>query len=325
LADRIALTLRAGDWIAVKTAPEILATLDADGTLDGLPFMPEMLEFCGRGAQVLRPAEKSCVEMSFGDYAIREFRGNDVVLLDLPRCTGANHDGCQRGCVFFWKTAWLRPAEGRSVVDEGARAESMSFHSRLRTTNGTRYVCQSTEMVKATEPLTRVRILQKCLADVRSGSRGLVEMGRLVIRPIWRKATRWFAPAPLTGTLTRTPAGQLNLQPGEWVQIKSKEEIQRTLDTRGRNRGLVCDHGMCSFSGGRFRVRNRLDKMISEPTGEMRRVESTVILDGLSCLCWNVVGGCPRDDYMYWRELWLERVTPAGDGGVTATAEQVRQ
>ena len=61
--------------------------------------------------------------------------------------------------------------------------------------------------------------------------------------------------------------------------------------------------------------------MISEATGEMRRVGGTVILEGLNCLCWNVLGGCPRQDFMYWRELWLQR---AHDGSTTLPGESDR-
>ena len=64
---------------------------------------------------------------------------------------------------------------------------------------------------------------------------------------------------------------------------------------------------MCQFSGNTYRVQDRLDRMISEATGEMRKVEGTVILEGLNCLCWDALGGCPRGDFMYWREVWLER------------------
>jgi len=44
--------LRRGDLVEVKAPSEILQTLDADGTLDRLPFMPEMLGYCGRRFQV---------------------------------------------------------------------------------------------------------------------------------------------------------------------------------------------------------------------------------------------------------------------------------
>ena len=100
--------VKANEWVEVKGPLEIAQTLDADGTLDGVPFMPEMLEHCGKRYRVLRRAEKTCVELPGGVYAIREFTNNDVFLLDGLRCSGASHDGCQRGCMFFWKSAWLK-------------------------------------------------------------------------------------------------------------------------------------------------------------------------------------------------------------------------
>jgi len=132
-------------------------------------------------------------------------------------------------------------------------------------------------------------------------------MMRLILAPLWRKSTRRIPRRRLAGSLLRTPVGDLNLQPAEWVVIKPESEIAQTLDARGRNRGLVCDFGMSQYSGRKYKVQARLDRMISESTGEMRRVEGTVILEGLNCLCWNVLGGCPRQDFMYWREVWLER------------------
>ena len=56
--------LRAGDRVIVRSPEEILSTLDADGTLDGLPFMPEMLERCGKPFRVERRVEKTCVDVA---------------------------------------------------------------------------------------------------------------------------------------------------------------------------------------------------------------------------------------------------------------------
>ncbi len=50
-----ARNLRAGDWVEVKSADEILATLDAQGCYEALPFMPEMLQYCGRRFRVQAP------------------------------------------------------------------------------------------------------------------------------------------------------------------------------------------------------------------------------------------------------------------------------
>src|SRR5579859_3133398 len=97
--------LSAGDLVAVRTACEILKTLDQNGTLDGLPFMPEMLEFCGKRFRVLNRVVQATVDGAFlaghNESFVREFRNNDVVILKSARCSGAEHDGCQRGCSIF--------------------------------------------------------------------------------------------------------------------------------------------------------------------------------------------------------------------------------
>lgn len=306
---RADMHFRAGEWVEIKGPGEIADTLDGNGAVDGLPFMPEMLAFCGRRFRILRRAEKTCFEAAPGCYQIREFRENDVLLLDGVRCSGADHDGCQRACMIFWKEVWLRrvePLESQLTSMAPPKYEQLLSPLKTLSVHG-RYFCQSTELGNATKPLTRPRILMKCLKDIRSGNRGILEMARLVLRPLWRKVMQRFSHRELTGTLKRTPVGDLKLQPRDWVEIRSEAEIVQTLNERGCNRGMLCDLGMTQHCGGRYQVRNRLDRMISEPSGEMRQVESTVILDGLHCLCWNVVGGCPRADFMYWREVWLKR------------------
>jgi hypothetical protein len=46
--------------VEVRPAAEILETLDHDGRLDGVPFMPEMLRYVGRRFRVSRRVEKIC-------------------------------------------------------------------------------------------------------------------------------------------------------------------------------------------------------------------------------------------------------------------------
>jgi len=54
------MTLCAGDWVQVRSKEEILATLDGNGRLDGLPLMPQMLKWCGQRFQVYKRAHKTC-------------------------------------------------------------------------------------------------------------------------------------------------------------------------------------------------------------------------------------------------------------------------
>ena len=53
---QVDVKLKAGDWVEVKSSLEIAETLSSEGTLDGLPFMPEMLVFCS-----------DCADLSRGD------------------------------------------------------------------------------------------------------------------------------------------------------------------------------------------------------------------------------------------------------------------
>ena len=54
LRNRRPHTFRRGEWAEVLSLDEIQATLDAEGQLDGLPFMPEMVKYCGRKFRVSR-------------------------------------------------------------------------------------------------------------------------------------------------------------------------------------------------------------------------------------------------------------------------------
>ena len=85
--------LRRGDFVE-EDADEIVQTLNAEGSSDHLPFMPEILEFCGRRFRVSRRAWTLCFS---GPGSSREFRNDNVVTLDDVRCSGAAHDGCQKG------------------------------------------------------------------------------------------------------------------------------------------------------------------------------------------------------------------------------------
>lgn len=60
--------------------------------------------------------------------------------------------------------------------------------------------------------------------------------------------------------------------------------------------------------GRRYRVKGRLDRLISDGTGEMRKLKNTVLLEGVTCRCSYLgfgVGGCSRCEFV--REIWLRR------------------
>jgi hypothetical protein len=110
-----------------------------------------------------------------------------------------------------------------------------------------------------------------------------------------------------------TPAAQalpaveesLGLKPGDWVEVKSESEIRRTLDADGRYKGLLWMDNMSRFCGRRLRVHKRLERMMLESDGRMRKLKNTVLLEGALCAD---LYGCDRSCFHFWREAWLKKV-----------------
>src|SRR5690606_10747257 len=101
------MELRVGDLVEVRSQEEILATLDERGELENLPFMPEMLRYCGQRLTVHKVAHKLCDTISRSGMR----RMERAVHLTGARCDGSAHGGCQTACSLYWKEAWLRKVE----------------------------------------------------------------------------------------------------------------------------------------------------------------------------------------------------------------------
>ena len=300
---------RPGTTVEVRSAAEILRTLDDRGMLRGLPFMPEMLAYCGKQFRIFRRIEKTCAESADSPRRMRAFDGEPVVLLEGVRCDASGHDGCDRACAIFWHTAWLAEAGEPTAAPGPPAASAAQFVTR---TAAGAYVCQSTELWRATQPLTRDRRIRVAWQDVRLRTYPLTSMVRSVLVPVWLSLmARLGFDGQVRGTLTKTPQADLGLQPGDFVRVKAKEEIFATLDRGGANRGLEFGPLMYPFCGRVYKVRQRVERIILETTGEMREVRSTVILESATCDGRVFFGGCPRDEFHFWREAWLTRVEPS--------------
>jgi hypothetical protein len=315
---RTSSRLRAGDLVTVRTSREILKTLDANGTLDNLPFMPEMLEFCGKRFRVLNRVVQATIDGAFlvdhTESCVREFRNNDVVILQGVRCAGAEHAGCQRGCAIFWKEAWLEKIDDSDHDCIPNRDSLSAVSDELRCTLKTRtvpgkYFCQSSEFPRATLHLSAMQRFKKCFSAVAAGNISAWGMVKRILVWTWWKTHNKLIGQHARGTKEKTPTEVLGLQPGEMVEVKSLQEIVSTLNKTGHNRGLHFSADQRPFCGGRFRVRSRADNFIAEGTGEMKHFRNTVILEDVLCdsACF-AFGGCYRADLLYWREVWLKRV-----------------
>jgi hypothetical protein len=339
LSKDLSLGLRAGEWVIVRSKEEILATLDADCRLDGLPFQPEMFAHCGQRMQVYKAAHKTC-DSSPNHSGGR--RMHDTVHLEGGRCNGALHDGCEADCVFFWKEAWLKRPEGEArKVPSAAAPRTEADVLRAVHTPGSdpadpTWVCQTTDVYQASEPLPWWDVRQY-VRDVASGNHSLWHMSRLLLLAGYRKIVAlgvgyrfWIAAynalqrlrggAPYPEIVGQIPAGQptpaqtLDLQPGEWVEVKSPREIAATITPAGVNRGMRHDPEMLKYCNKRYRVQKRVARLINEKNGKMTAMKTPCIqLENVFCRAEFTEKrlGCPRASNTYWREIWLKRVDDA--------------
>ena len=341
-ARRRTLNLKAGDWVEVRSREEILATLGEDSRLENLPFMPEMLQYCGQKLRVFKRADKTCDYIQ--GWSIRRMK--DAVHLEGVRCDGSGHGGCQAGCLIFWKEAWLRRADNSEVSVEslsprgsvsagsGGRCTVESILAASQATNQegeTLYSCQAMDVRKFTshmsfwDPRQYIRDLRS--GNLASGLAGdsrahrALDMALAVVRLLHAVLIGFFNEVQerrqrgrypfIEGMVAKTPVEILNLQPGELVEVRSKEEIMATLDKDQRNRGLWFDSEMLPYCGGIYRVLRRVHHIIDEKTGKMIDMKyPCIVLEGVVCQS-DFHRLCPRAIYPYWRENWLKRAVPA--------------
>lgn len=358
-------TLRSGDWVRVRSRDEILATLDEKGRLDGMPFMPEMLAFCGKTLKVYKRAHKTCDTVGTSG-GLRKLKR--TVHLVESRCDGSAHGACESACSLFWNETWLDPVtpgvstQARRTVSSPQHGPGCSMEQLSAATQrghdvekGPQYVCQATELLRATKPIAKWSVLD-WPEDYRSGNvdiptmlRGVLyrvsafavrrarELGRLLgfgdalAKPLMAcyDTVARLAPngIPFPRRIGMIPTGQPtphagigDLRPGSRVRVKPYREILATLNANNKTRGLYFDAEHVPYCDKEFSVRSLVNQIIDEQTGYMLHFKTpSIILQGMVC------GGtysdlrlfCPRAIYPYWRTIWLKPVeSPQPDTGL---------
>src|SRR5439155_7829027 len=104
------------------------------------------------------------------------------------------------------------------------------------------------------------------------------------------------------------------LSAGDWVKVRSKKEILKTLDAKGQLDGMAFMPEMFRYCGQTFQVYKRAHKTCDYSTPypfRTRRLEDTVHLntrcDG------QAHGDCHAGCLLYWKIQWLETANSGGE------------
>jgi hypothetical protein len=120
--------------------------------------------------------------------------------------------------------------------------------------------------------------------------------------------------ASLTGKPTRPTAppealAATNLQAGDVVRVRSRAEIEATLDHWRQLKGCsFMAAEMEQYCGTTRRVFKRVERFVDERDLRVKKARGIVFLEGVFCTGTADFGPCDRTCYLFWREEWLEKI-----------------
>ena len=218
---------RVGDEVQVANAEHILSTLDANCRFEGLPFMPQMVPFCGQKLIVTRWVNNVCYPVQGGaDY------GNltNSVLLNVSRCDGASFGGCQMACPLIWKTNWLWPNTNQAEVADDLNApeavQQLSDFATANAMNSDLASCQATQLHQITHKRNRLNIGQY-VDEVNLNRVSVTAMATSFCGGMLGRVTG--NSQSVVGTQKRTPISDLQLASGDTVIVKAESDILKLL------------------------------------------------------------------------------------------------
>jgi len=108
--------------------------------------------------------------------------------------------------------------------------------------------------------------------------------------------------APATSS---TPTG---LKAGDLVRVRSRDEIETTLDDQKELKGCTFTSEMWAYCGTTQRVLKPMERFLDERDYRIKRCKGIVLLEGVICQGTVFPKGCDRACFFFWREEWLEKL-----------------
>lgn len=139
--------------------------------------------------------------------------------------------------------------------------------------------------------------------------RSLAKPWNYVIKK-WLKrisAALFGKPSPPASAVEKAPAVPLAV--GDWVRVRSREEIESTLDRWHELRGCAFLENMWQYCGTTQRVLTPLQRFLDERDYKVKKCRGIVLLENIHCEGTPVFGRCDRRCYLFWREEWLEKIS----------------
>lgn len=100
-----------------------------------------------------------------------------------------------------------------------------------------------------------------------------------------------------------------SLAAGDRVRVRSREEIEATLDRWHELRGCAFLENMWQYCETTQHVLTPLHRFLDERDYKVKKCRGIVLLENIHCEGTPVFGRCDRRCYLFWREEWLEKIS----------------
>jgi hypothetical protein len=115
--------------------------------------------------------------------------------------------------------------------------------------------------------------------------------------------------AEKTATLPQTiESTMVPFQVGDRVRVRSKQEIEATLDRWHELKGCAMLPEMWQYCDTTQRVFKVMERFLDERDYKVKKTKGIILLENVMCSGTPVFGQCDRSCLFFWREEWLEKI-----------------
>jgi len=104
------------------------------------------------------------------------------------------------------------------------------------------------------------------------------------------------------------PVESDDLKPGDWVRVRSRQEIEATLDGWNKLKGCAFMQEMWPYCGTEQRIFKKVNQFLDERDYLIKKTRGIYLLEGVFCEGAKDFGPCDRSCFFFWRREWLEKI-----------------
>ena len=145
---------------------------------------------------------------------------------------------------------------------------------------------------------------------VRRLKRSLAKPWNYQVKPALKTSSKYLARwRSKSGAVTPSPSvSATTWQSGDLVRVRSKHEIEATLDSWKELKGCAFLEYMWQYCDTNQRVLQPMERFLDERDYRVKKCKGIILLDDVICRGTPVFGRCDRCCHLFWREEWLEKI-----------------